>query len=214
MAECLSKTYSNCIYFTVATIEKLAARGYSAQNLDEFLIEIIDKSGGNVTAQLDDLKTALDEVSTKSLPANARTFGLKTGGVEANKLTNRKVDYTLVGQNFSYDLSGLKAELPTGFKLLSATASVVDDAGKRSSVRGTGSTVKAASLPITAKISATIQTPSGQLELEKELHLTGDSSGSSTLNVNDLTAAAADLKQHEFNELVASELALLRQKLG
>jgi hypothetical protein len=204
------RQYTSEIEFSAGLKSRLKTLGYKASNFEDLLIEIISK--GDLSAVVGKLQTAIDSISTDTLPAGSRTFGLGAGSVDGVKITNRSVEYATTGDSFSYSLSNLKDNLPAGFQAVSAKAVVVDANGKQSSVSGLGSKIKVPSFPATAKVTTVVQTPNGRIELEKEILISPHGSGTSTLEVRDFTTAPADLKQRELNELFAAEIALLKQK--
>lgn len=209
---CLVPTYSNCIVFTASFIDKLSKLGYSSTNLEDFILEFINNPNSSVQSQLATLSQAVKNLSTENLPANSRTFGLGTGSVDAVKLSNKSVEYSVTDDSFTFSLEGIKRELPTGFRALKGSAVVIGSTGKKSSVNSLGSTLKT-TLPATAQISMSIQTSNGILELNKEILLTSNGSGSALLETKDLTTAPQNLSQQGMNELLAAELVALKQKL-
>lgn len=210
---CLTPIYTNCIVFTAGFTARLKDLGYQAGTFEDLLIEIIEKGGPNTASQIASLQAAVSAIDTKSLPANARTFGLSTGSVDAAQISDRSVAYAQKGKEFTYDLTALKAGLPTGFTFLGASVSVVGADGKRSSVRGPMAKLQVSSLPAQAQIVANVQTANGLLSLEKSLYISADAESTATLTVRDLNDAPADLKQHEFNELIAAEVVALKQRM-
>lgn len=210
---CLTPIYTNCITFTAGLVARLKDLGYQAGTFEDLLVEIIQKGDAGTADKVAKLQEAVAAIDTTALPARARTFGLSTGSVDAAQISDRNVKYSQTGKEFTYDMSALKAGLPTGHTFLGASVSVVGADGKRSSVRGPMAKVQVSSLPAQVSMVANVQTVNGLISLEKSLYISADAESTATLTVRDLNDAPADLKQSEFNELIAAEVVALKQRM-
>jgi hypothetical protein len=210
---CLTPIYSDCIVLTAGLRARLSALGYTSTTFEDLLVELIQKGGTSVSSQLADLKKVVEGIGTESLPAGARTFGLSSGSVDAAGIQDKSVQYGFQDGTLSYDLSAMKAGLPAGFSFVGASATVVDAQGKRSSIRGPIAQLTGITAPAQVEIRANVQTQNGLITLEKNLYISGNVENKATLTVRDLNEAPADLKQKEFNELIAAEVVALKQRL-
>lgn len=208
---CLKEINSECITFSVALQARLAAVGYTAKTFDDLIMEIVTKSGGNLEAQIKDLRKIVSEFNADTIPAGAKMFGLRSGSVDAVKITNRSVEYSADGEEFTYDFSKLIQELPEDIVYLGARVDVVDDKGKRASIQGKRNNLKVPSIPATATLSLDLKSANGNLTLEKVVYIESDVDKSSILNVRDFTSAPADLTIKGAIEALAAEVALSKR---
>lgn len=206
----LTPTYSNAIVFTKALTTELGKLGYSSTNLEEFLVEFIKKE--SLSGRISALETAVKNINADTLPSNAKPYGLKTGSADAVKIENRSVEYSVEGQQFTYDFSTLTKELPEGIVYLGARVDVVDDQGKRASIKGK-SNVLSLNGPSTATFSIDLKSANGSLTLEKAVRLDGNVSKSTPLYVRDFTTGEGNLTIKEHLESLSASVALLNQRI-
>lgn len=208
----INPTYSNTILFSEGLVNRLALAGFKAKTFEDYIIELASKSGPQIQDEIAALESKVDSISTKTLPAGAKTYGLSTKSVDAVKLTNRSVDYTVSDNDFIYDFSDLKSQLPTGYAFLGGNVSVIDAQGKKTFARGNMQSMKIGSFPATANVSAQVKSPSGTLELERTLLLTGNVEAAAVLDLRDTSGSDSDLTQSDFNALVSAAIVQLQQK--
>lgn len=209
---CLNPTYSNCIEFSADLTAKLSALGYTATNLEQFLLIVAEKGVAKLSDQVYALQQTVNSISTSTLKANAKSFGLKSGSTDIVKLNNRSVDYSLIGTTLNYDFSGLRSDLPSDIAYLSARADAVDLNGRKTSIKGSNNSLTIA-LPANVTFSVDLRSPNGNLTLEKSVYLESDVEKSTTLNVRDFTSAPADQTVQESLEMLSAEVSLLKQRL-
>lgn len=210
---CLVEYQSDCVKFSVDLKTKLSKLGYTSTNLSDLLLEFITKTGGNtISTELADLRKVVEGISADTLPANAKMFGLRTGSTDMVKVENKSVEYSLDGQELTYNFKHLVENLPEGIVYLQARADVVDSGGKRVSISGKNNTVTVPSLPATATLSLDVKSANGNMTLERSIYLESDVDKSAVLHVRDFTAAPADLKVSEAISQLSAEVALLKQR--
>ena len=172
---CLVEYNPDCITFGVELKTKLNKLGYTSTNLTEFLLEFITKQGGNnVSTELASLKKVVEGISADTLPANAKMNGLRTGSTHSIRVENKSVDYSLGGQEFTYDFKNLIDNLPSDIVYLKSRADIVDSKGKRVSISGKNNTVTVPSLPATATLSVDVNTVDGGMTFERSIYLEND----------------------------------------
>lgn len=175
---------------------KLTALGISS--LEDLLEMLVDEVSKPVTKET---------VSASSLPAEARTFGLGGGSSQAAKLTDRTFSYTTSSDFFTYDISNIKDNLPSGI-VYQGTSVVLTGKGRTASRTSSGSIALPESAD-QAKVSVTLKTEFGNLVLDKTFPITKDSSGAVLLEVNDQSAAPSALSVAENIELLNGAVANL-----
>lgn len=207
---CLSPTYSNCIYFSEDLKKALKSKGFTSTNLEEFIIELIGKE--SLSSRVANLETVVNSIGADTLPAKAKTFGLKSGSVDAIQLINRSVDYSIDDEELTYNFSKLIDELPEGMVYLGARVDVVDDKGKRASIRGKRN-VLPVKIPSTINFAIDLKSANGNLELTRSIRAEGNATDKSAiLNVRDLTTGVGDLTIQQHLEALSSDVALLKQR--
>ncbi len=211
---CLNPVYAHCIEFSASLQAKLVELGYDSTNLGDFILEfLITKKGGtDVSSELAKLREEVGSISAANLKVGTSLYGLKSGSVDAAKLQNRNVNYTLVGEELTYDLSSITDNLPVDIKYVGARVDVLADSGKRSSITGKRNVVQVPALPAQAKVTLDLRGPNGNLTLERTIALSTDADKSIPMNVNDLTNAPADVSIQEAIKILSAEVALQKQK--
>lgn len=209
---CLTPVYTNCITFTAGLTARLKALGYEATTFEDLLIEMIQKEGASAAAKITALEAAVQDISTETLPANVRMFGLSTGSVDAAGLPERTLTYKQAGNQFTFDLTAVKNALPAGYSFLGANVTLVGADGKRAVSKGTLGTMQAPQLPAQAVVAANIQTANGLITLEKNLYISGDVESTATLTAKDLNTAPADLTLKQAVEVLSAEVVALKQR--
>jgi hypothetical protein len=206
----LTPTYSNAIVFTKDLTTALGKLGYKSTNLEEFLLEMVKKE--SLAEKVAALETAVKGISADTLSSNAKSYGLKTGAADVVKIANRSVEYSVENQQLTYDFSKLTKELPQGIVYLGSRVDVVDDRGKRASIKGKNNTL-ALSGPATATFSIDLKSANGSLTLEKAVRLDGNTSSNLLLNERDFTTGEGDLTIKEHIERLSATVALLNQRI-
>lgn len=206
----LTQTYSNAIVFTKDLTAKLGKLGYKSTNLEEFLVELVKKE--SLSTKVAALEEAVKNISADTIPSNAKPYGLQTGAADAVKIENRSVEYSVEGQQFTYDFSNLTKGLPEGIVYLGARVDVVDDQGKRASIKGK-SNVLSLNGPSTATFSIDLKSANGSLTLEKAVRLDGNVNKATPLNVRDFTTGEGALSIKEHLESLSASVALLKQQI-
>lgn len=175
-------------------------------------MEIISKSGADLKTTVEALQNTVNNISTDTLPANSRLFGLRSGGVDAAKITNRFVEYSVEDQKLTYSFSKMLQDLPENVSYLSSRVDVVDNQGKRTSIKGAKNDLTVSNVPFDATFSIDVKSVNGILTFEKVVHVESDIEAASTLDVRDFTIAPADLTVQQYQEILAAEIALLKQR--
>lgn len=203
------------VEFTTSTKRVLEQHGYASTDIESFILELLTKQGGtSVSSELQELREKVEAISADTLMVNARMYGLGTASVDAIKLQNRVVQYSLIGNELSYDFSALVKDLPPDMKYLSARADVIDaNTGKKLvSVKGKKNSIQVPNLPATATLFIEVRGPNGNLTLDKRVELTADVDKSAPLNVTDFTVSPDSQPIKQAVETLAAQVALLKQR--
>lgn len=209
---CLQNYYTNCIEFSAALKARLSALGYTAESFDDLIVEIIAKGGSNLSEQVSALKTTVENISADTIKVNAKMFGLTQGSVDAANVTYRNFEYAYVGGDLTFNLSGLKDNLPQGVSYLKARVDVLDPQGEKISRQGLEGVIPGVKAGSTVTFSLDGLTKYGTITLDKNVYLESDVEKTGVMNIRDFSNAPADLTLREFAEVVAANVAIVKQK--
>jgi hypothetical protein len=186
-------------------VAQLKTAGVKAETLNDLLIELASSR----LFATDDTPSA--SVAASAIAAGARTFGLGGASLEAVKLTEKKVGYSVEDNTVSFDFEPIKAALPADITFVSSRVSGVSESGVPVSVKNTKGSLQLPENPSTVTFQVNLMTASGNLSLVKTVPVkTGE--GTAVLDVFDQTSAPADMTVQENLELLNAEVALLKTK--
>lgn len=181
---------------------KLASIGLEVETFDDLLLALVQEA----------TKTPdKEEISSSTLKANARTFGLGGGSAVAAKITDKAFNYSTTASKFTFDASNIQKALPADVAYLSTTVTVGTGRDK-STARQTAGTID---LPETAdqvQVEIELLASEGTIRLKKKFPITKNTEGVVALETDDLTAAPADLLVSENLELLNKAVAELQSR--
>jgi hypothetical protein len=151
-------------------------------------------------------------VSSETLMAGARTFGLGGGGTQAAKITERAFNYTVTGDTFDYDVSNIKSNLPADIGYLSTTVSVKGSGKTPASSRASMGSISLPSGADQVQVKLTLQTTDGQLNMTKTFPISKNSNGTVALQMEDNTSSPSDMSVKQNIELLNRAVAELSTK--
>lgn len=190
----------------------------SGDSLDYALEKIDEKLSGEIESQQ----------TQDTINSNLSCLGGSGTSICASKITSRVLEYTLKPNNasgidFSWDLKAITQQnLPTGYSI--TTISVVANSGNKivplldSAAPKATYTFQGTDYPISIDIKVRISTSCGQIELSKSISLINTAevgTKSTIMSLNDYTnSSIQDVTQDQFNEIVASEICGLKDRMG
>ncbi len=210
----LDPTYSNNILLSQEAKNRLRTLGFSYETFDELVGSMIDVL--EVKKKLTTLEESISQLSGKGLASEAKTFGLKSGSVQAEKLATKKVTYKREGDKFTYNFDDIIKGIPSEMTYVTSSVNVVGAKGARAAGGGNAGILDIPGGSPTAVMEINIQTPKGAITLSGSLLVpTGDEEGTLLLaNTKDFTEGGSGLVVDDHLELLSAEVVAIKQKLG
>ncbi len=138
-----------------------------------------------------------------------------TGSTCQSSIVNRDITYAYTSGAFTYDVSSIVNDLPTGYVLESSRVRLTNGNKIVANLSGisSGISILENELPLSVKVEVRINTPCGQILLEKSFMLTVSVNTKSILEIQDSGAQYNLKNQAEFNDLIYSRLVKLESRL-
>lgn len=172
--------------------KKLTALGIEVETFDELLLAIVEE-----ITKVPETK----EISSDTLLAGARTYGLGGGSAVASKITDKAFSFTTTDSAFTFDVANIKNALPADVSYLGTTVTVGTGRDKSTSRQSAG-TIELPATADQATVEIDLLAAEGTLRLKKQFPVSKNTSGTVALETDDLTAAPAQLLIRENFELL------------
>lgn len=194
--------------------ERLRALGYQINTFDQLAEKMV--SVLESVSKVAELETKLSNLTAESLSSKARSFGLKEGSVEANKLRSKTAKITREGDQITYDFDDIIKGIPSDMTVVNSTFSMVSGDG-RNRAGGTGNkgvkTIPGSNS--TASFAVNIQTKKGIISLTRTVPLPeADGESEITLDVRDMTTSVTEMNIAQHLEVLSATVASLSQKVN
>lgn len=231
-SSCLRVTPASCVEYAGAGGSRLGVS--SGQSIDYVLSTVLKElekltHDTDVISKLTKVAQDLASMNSSGIITNAKLYNLAGGNVSvcAGQISDKNLTYgitnTTAGVQFTYDLMNVIDNLPEGFVsqgvqvLANANTNTMSSVFINSNKTMASLSITPDQFPVSFQFTLTIGTPCGTIQLYRYLSVTGANQvgqWNTVMELKDLSSTStSQLSQTDYNELLASKLAVLESRI-